>query len=262
VTAPHFFVEHLDQAGLGESVALSPQDSRHALRALRLRVGEDVTLADGAGVFARARVSGEREGLALVKVLEVEEIAQPEPAVAVAMAPPKGDRLSWAVQKLAELGVDRVDLLADAERTVRTLEAPSGGVRTALLDRLETVAREARMQSRRPFGMDVSVTTLEAEMESAESGSSGSMMLWEGGTTPMREALSALPPAEEIRLLVGPEGGFADVEIERARAAGLPLVTLGPGILRTETAAVAAAVVALDALGRLGGGGPATRPIR
>jgi 16S rRNA (uracil1498-N3)-methyltransferase len=261
VTAPHFFVEHLDRVDLGESVALSPQDSRHALRALRLRVGEGVTLADGAGLFARGRASGERDGLALVEVLEVEEIAQPDPALTVAMAPPKGDRLSWVVQKLAELGVDRVDLLADTERTIRTVEAPSGGVRTALLDRLETVAREARMQSRRPFGMEVSVTTFEAVMDAARAGSNA-LMLWEGAVIPLRHALSALTPAEEIRLLVGPEGGFADVEIERARAADVPLVSLGPGILRTETAAVAAAVLALDVLGRLGSGGPAGGPIR
>jgi 16S rRNA (uracil1498-N3)-methyltransferase len=261
VTAPHFFVEHLDQVDLGESVALSRLDSRHALRALRLRFGEDITLADGAGLFARGRMSGERDGLALVELLEIEEIAQPEPALTVAMAPPKGDRLSWAVQKLAELGVDRVDLLADTERTVRTLEAPSGGIRTALLDRLETVAREARMQSRRPFGMGVSVTTFDAEMDAALAGSSA-LMLWEGAVISVRDALSTLPPAEELRLLVGPEGGFADVEIERARAAGVPLVTLGLGILRTETAAVAAAVVTLDTLGRLGGGAPAAGPIR
>jgi 16S rRNA (uracil1498-N3)-methyltransferase len=90
------------------------------------------------------------------------------------------------------------------------------------------------------------------------------LMLWEGATTPLRDALSALPPAEEIRLLVGPEGGFADVEIERAVAAGAPLVTLGPGILRTETAALVAAVITLDALGRLGGDGGRTAagPIR
>jgi 16S rRNA (uracil1498-N3)-methyltransferase len=194
-----------------------------------------------------------------VEVLEIQEIPQPEPSLTVVMAPPKGDRLSWAVQKLAEVGVDRVDLLADAERTVRTVEAPRGG-RSALIDRLDAVAREARMQSRRPFGMDVSVTTFEASMEASQAPSAGAVVLWEGATVPMRQALSDPPPAEELMLVVGPEGGFADAEVERASAAGVPLVTLGPGILRTETAALVAATLALDALGRLGE--PGLRAIR
>jgi 16S rRNA (uracil1498-N3)-methyltransferase len=256
VTAPHFFVEHLAGVEPGHVAELSPADSRHALRALRLRPGEDVTLADGAGWFARGRMvpapgrGGDRRSVASVEVLEVEARAQPSPAVTVVMAPPKGDRLAWAVQKLAEVGSDRLVLVTDAERAVREVGGERG---RALLERLRAIAREAAMQSRRPFVMEIAESGLDAVLEGV-SARGPVLMLWEGATEPLGEALPSLRAAapDAILLLVGPEGSFAQSEIDRAQVAGAHLVSLGPSILRTETAALAAAAIVLSAFGRLG----------
>jgi 16S rRNA (uracil1498-N3)-methyltransferase len=246
VTAPHFFVSTLGDVGSGGTVQLSPEDSRHALRSLRLRPGEDVSLADGSGRFARGGILRDEDGIAVVEVLELESVEQPAPRVVVAMAPPKGDRLAWAVQKLAEVGVDDLLLVADAQRAIRR---PSRGDRERVAEgRLERIAREAAMQSRRPFVMSVGWTSLEEAIAPA---SGPVLLLWEGSAEPLgTERLDT--SLEEVRLVIGPEGGFSEVEVELATVAGARPVSLGPAILRTETAALAGAVLVLGRLGRLG----------
>jgi 16S rRNA (uracil1498-N3)-methyltransferase len=240
VSAPHFFVPSL----LAPRVRLSAADSRHALRSLRMAPGEELTLADGRGTVARGRLVGEEGGLAVVEVSSVRTEPRPAPAVGVALAPPKGERLAWAVQKLAELGVEQL-LLVRAERSVREL-LPGRAER--VLDRLRTVSREAAMQSRQPFVMDVRDG---GDLDRAvEAGGALVVLLWEGATAPLREVLPAEAP--EVRLVVGPEGGFGPGEVERAVARGAVPATLGQAVLRTETAAVVGAALVLARYGRLG----------
>ena len=242
MSAPQFFVDALDE---GAPAALGEEDARHALRSLRLRPGDEVRLADGAGAVGRGtlRAGGPPT---LVDVAEVRRVARPAPTVAVAMAAPKGDRLAWAVQKLAEVGADEIALV-ESERAVRHWEGERGE-RTRR--RLEAVARQAAMQSRRPF---VPVLrgpwTLGRALQDDPAGTDV-VVLWEGATAPLAGALRG--EASAIRLVVGPEGGFSEQEAGEAAAAGATLVSLGEGILRTETAALAATVVALHHLGRLG----------
>jgi 16S rRNA (uracil1498-N3)-methyltransferase len=237
VSAPHFFVETLD----GPTVLLSAEDSHHARRSLRLRPGEAVTVADGRGGWGEGRLAGDASGLAIVRLDRVTRLERPRAEVVVAMAPPKGDRLSWAVQKLAELGVDELELL-EAERSVRR---PGG----AGLDRLRAVAREAAMQARLPFITRVGEHPGRVE-DLPKEGSRVNVMLHPAWGRPLSEALP--DRATGVRLLVGPEGGFSDDEVERAVHAGAALASLGSGILRTETAAIVGAALMLARYGRLG----------
>jgi 16S rRNA (uracil1498-N3)-methyltransferase len=253
VTAHHFFVSDAGGIGPGARVELSVEDSRHALRSLRMQPGEDVSLADGSGWFARGKLAGGHGDVATIEILEVEVRPQPRPAVTVAMAPPKGDRLAWAAQKLAEVGVDELLLLTDTERAVRKPGRGGADRENALGLRLERIAREAAMQSRRPFVMSIGRTRMnDAAGDAGERGSV--LLLWEGATTPILTALDVdrMAGAEGIVLLVGPEGGFSEVELEEAIARAAAPVSLGPGILRTETAALTAAVLVLGRFGRLG----------
>jgi 16S rRNA (uracil1498-N3)-methyltransferase len=156
VSAPRFFVATLEVEP-GSIIRLSAQDSRHALRSLRLRRGDELSVADGRGRIASARLLTERAGgrseEAQAEVLEVRSAIRPTPSVSVAMAPPKGDRLSWAVQKLGELGVDGLALL-QSERSVRTLKSDRDRSERSV-ERLRNVAREAAMQSRQAFVMEI-----------------------------------------------------------------------------------------------------------
>jgi 16S rRNA (uracil1498-N3)-methyltransferase len=232
----------------GSHVTLTPADSHHALRSLRLRVGEPVSLADGKGRVARGRLAREEQGRAVIEVEDVSTVSLPTPAVSVAMANPGWDRMRWAVQKLAELGTSEV-LVIDSERSARS------SAREPAVDRLNEVARQAAMQSRQPFVTAVrggyALSPGPGKALPVSAGGLSLVMLWEKATASLTECL---PPQEAtgVRLLVGPEGGFTQEEAKAAGKKGTALASLGPNILRTETAAIVGAALVLARYGRLG----------
>jgi 16S rRNA (uracil1498-N3)-methyltransferase len=150
----------------------------------------------------------------------LEIVPRPNPQVTVAFAVVKGQRPEWAVQKLTEIGVDRIVPLVSARSVVRW---PAGEAGTQVA-RLRRVAREASMQSRRVWLPTVDVVTPFVAMAAEP----GAAVAHPGGGPP-----SLANPV----VLIGPEGGWDEAEVA---AAGRVLVGLGPSVLRTETAAVVA----------------------
>jgi 16S rRNA (uracil1498-N3)-methyltransferase len=180
---------------------------------LRLRPGDEVTVSDGGGGRLRCRF-----GPALEPLGEVERVARPAPEVTVAFAVVKGARPEWAVQKLTEIGVDRIVPLLSARSVVRWPLGDGGQVA-----RLRRVAREAAVQSRQVW---LPVVEAVAAFD-AVVGEAGAALAHPGGG----------PPAlARPTVLIGPEGGWDDAEVAAAPA----LVGLGPSVLRTETAATVA----------------------
>lgn len=186
-----------------------------------------VTGADGQGAW---RVFRFRAGaLAPDGPLRVSD--RPAPAVTVAFALTKGDRPEWTVQKLTELGVDRIVPLVSERCVVRW--DPAKAARNA--ERFREVVRQAAMQSRQVWLPEVSPVVSFAQLVAG--GGLGSVQ------AAARLAL-AVPgggplPDDLTGVLVGPEGGWSEAEEQ----AGLPRVGLGPSILRAETAAVVAGVL-------------------
>jgi 16S rRNA (uracil1498-N3)-methyltransferase len=244
VSLPHFFAGAPQP---GEPVALAAADARHAIRSLRLRPGDEFMSSDGEGGLARCRIIRAERLLVEAEVVDRSEVPRPRPALTVVLSPPKGERLTWAVQKLSELGVDSI-VLVEAARTVRRWEGERGA-RAA--SRLVTVAREAAKQARRPFIPTVSgpVPWVEAVVPDAVDGPE--VVLWERAEEGLLATLPQAPPSE-VALVIGPEGGIPEDDARAAERVGALLASLGPSILRTETAAVAAAAVALARYGRLG----------
>jgi 16S rRNA (uracil1498-N3)-methyltransferase len=194
--------------------ALDDGDRHHLERVLRLRAGEEITVSDGAGGRLRCRF-----GPALEPLAEVEQVPRPRPEVTVAFAVVMGQRPEWAVQKLTEIGVDRIIPLLTARSVVRWPPGEAGGQ----LARLRRVAREAAMQSRRVWLPTVAGVTPFEEV-AAEAGAT---LAHPGGG----------PPAlAHPVVLIGPEGGWDASELAAAPAP----VGLGPSVLRTETAALVA----------------------
>jgi 16S rRNA (uracil1498-N3)-methyltransferase len=243
VSRPHFFAGAPEP---GQVVVLSSEDAGHAVRALRLREGDEFTSSDGQGALARCRVVRAERLLVEGEVLERSVDPKPRPSLSVVMSPPKGDRLTWAVQKLTEIGADEI-ILVEAPRSVRRWVGDRAG---KVAPRLEAVAREAAKQSRRRFlpALGGPVPWAEAVVPPA---SGVLVVLWEGAR---RGVLDAFPrePIEEVTLVVGPEGGIPEDDARAAERAGAIMASLGPNILRTETAAVAGAAVTLARYGRLG----------
>lgn len=223
MVAAHVFVADLTDPVLDDA------DRHHLARVLRLRDGEEVSASDGVGGVVRCRFVGGR----LEAIADVVLVARTEPPITVAFAPVKGDRPEWAVQKLTEVGVDRIVALRCDRSVVRWDDDRA----TGHLQRWARVAREAAMQSRRAWLPEI-VGVVEP---GSFRGRSGAARADQGGD----------PPEETIdTVLVGPEGGWSPEERE-----GLPAVQLAGPVLRSETAAVAAGILLCGLRGGLIGRG-------
>lgn len=204
---PHVFVADI------EAPELDPEDHHHLGRALRLRRGDTLTVTDGRGRWRTARFD---DPLEVDGPVEVEEAVAPP--VTVGLAPVKGHRPEWAVQKLTELGVDAIWLLVADRSVVRWEGERAEGHR----DRLAKVVREAAMQCRRTRLPELRVGVPVAEAVRTP----GAVLAHPGG-----EAPSLARPV----VLVGPEGGWSEAELALADK-----VSLGLTVLRAETAALVA----------------------
>lgn len=185
---------------------------------LRLGAGELVVATDGRGRWARCRYTAhgtlEADG-----PLELE--VAPTPRLTVAFTPVKAERPEWVVQKLTELGVDRIVVLSAARSVVRWEPARARTV----LERLRRVAAEATAQSRRVWLPEVTGVV------GLESLDRAGMALAEPGGPALGAGVTGIA--------VGPEGGWSREEL----ASGWPIVGLATHVLRAETAAIAAGVL-------------------
>jgi 16S rRNA (uracil1498-N3)-methyltransferase len=222
---PRTAAAHVVVADLGDP-ELSERDRHHLVRVVRLRDGDVVTVTDGGGRWRPCRL---RAGTLDVDGDVVAEPA-PSPAITVAFAPVKGDRPEWVVQKLTEIGVDRIVPLRCERAVVRW---PADRV-PRQVDRLRRVAHEAVLQCRRVWAPEI-----------AEPVDFAAALGWPGAA--IAEPGGAPASLESPLLLVGPEGGWSPAELAAADVVGAPRIGLGPHVLRAETAAIvgAALLVAL-----------------
>jgi 16S rRNA (uracil1498-N3)-methyltransferase len=223
---------HLPQLWIG-TIALPAAEAHHVRDVLRLEEGNALELFDSAGSTAVGVIKHLNPANVVVTVESI-QTGMAGSGVTVAAAIPKGDRADWMVEKLSELGVARFIPLA-AERSV-TL--PGGKNK---LQRWERIAIEAAKQSRRVGTMSIApVTLLKDLVKTADIG-------WYLSTT-----ANAMPVGEAVgkatdfpTLLIGPEGGWCDLEMQQMDDARFQAVRLTPTILRVETAAVTAAALVL-----------------
>ncbi|HVV09378.1 16S rRNA (uracil(1498)-N(3))-methyltransferase [Amycolatopsis sp.] len=241
-TAPVFLVGELPA---GSSAVLTGDEARHAVTVRRLRAGERLVLGDGAGSAAECVVASVQPGREPSLHLTIEERwTEPAPRlrVTIAQALAKGDRGELAVELATEAGADAI-LPWRAERSVaRWDEGPRG---TKALSRWRDTARSAAKQARRTWVPEVAEAIGTPELAAAAGKADLTLVL--EGTAPRRLTELSLPGEGELLLVVGPEGGITDNELETLTAAGAEPVRLGTTVLRTSTAAA----VALGALGAL-----------
>jgi 16S rRNA (uracil1498-N3)-methyltransferase len=225
-TAPHVRVVDVDHPELADA------DRHHLERVRRLRPGDLLSVTDGVG---RWRWCAFGDGLEVLDAVRVED--PPAPPIGVAFALVKGSRPELVVQKLTELGVDRIVPFV-AERSVVRWDESKGARQSERLDR---IAAEAAAQSRRLWWPVVEAVTIFDDVV----GRPGVVAAERGG---------AMPRPDVGLVMVGPEGGWSDAERERLPAR----LGLGPTVLRAETAAIAAATI----LGALRAGTVSPHPER
>jgi 16S rRNA (uracil1498-N3)-methyltransferase len=257
------------------TIELSPAAAHHARDVLRMKVGDAVELFDDGGAVAQGRIAQVRADKVVV---EAGAVARATRGVewAVFSAVPKGARADWMIEKLSELGTSLFVPLV-TQRSVVVL----GG--KARAERWERIAREAARQSRRAGVMRIG-EAMTIEQAVGRASGIGWYLSTEAGAMPMLAALGvvdgaraascprhgpqpdplhtqgphpdALPEYRErekgemVRVFVGPEGGWTNRETQLMQTSGLTGVSLGPTILRVETAAVAAAAIVGATRGR------------
>ena len=228
---------YAEPGSLSEGFArLSREDTDHAVKTLRLAPGDTVELfADGARYLAEIAEAG-RGGVTL-RVLEPLPSTEPRLRVTLFQGLPKADKLELIVQKAVELGAEAVVPVA-MERSVVKL-SPESVPRK--LERWQKIAREACKQSGRcvepAVGQPVNVAQLAKELARFDA----AVVPWEDARGyGLRAFQEEHPDARTVAVVIGPEGGISPEEIEVLRNAGCLPVTLGPRILRTETAGLAA----------------------
>ena len=228
-------------------VTFDADESRHLTRVLRLRPGDTVVATDGAGRDYTVRL--ERVGEAATGIVLAAERGTPESPLAITLVQgiPKGDKMEAIVRAATELGVTRVRP-ALCERTIVRLEPSRWRERAR---RWQRVAREAAKQCGRAVIPEVETPRALAECL-ADERPDLALCFWEAGGAPMAEALRDAARPRSALVVVGPEGGLSASEVDAARAGGLTIVSLGPRILRTETAGPAVIAVLQARFGDLG----------
>jgi len=234
-----FFVESVR----ADRAELSGEAAQHLRRVLRAEPGQRFEISDNQSVYL-AEIEGFQRELVLFRLLERIETAPPPVRLILLAALIKFDRFEWLVEKATELGVETI-VPVEAERSEKGLDRAAA----KRLERWRRIALESSQQARRARLPEITTSTPFAQ--ALETPATGHYFLEEEcGAPPL---LSVLPeiversPADTVCLLVGPEGGWTGEERRAASARGWLAVSLGPQILRAETAAIAALAVLSNA---------------
>lgn len=234
--APHRVLVH------GARVELPDSAARHALKVLRMRDGDAVVLFDGQGGEweAALKVGAGGTAQALLGAHRARDSESPL-ALTLVQALPSGDKMDWVVEKCVELGVAAIQPVA-AKRSVIRLSAERMERRIAHWNAIASAACEQCGRNRVP--PVAPVLDLPQYLAAAKDQNATRLMLAPAAATVLREVSL---PAGPVLFMVGPEGGWEEGEMRAAKAAGFRMLQLGPRVLRTETAGMAA-LAAMQAL--------------
>ena len=246
MSLPVFLHPDLSAARAGDTVAIDGPEGRHAVTVKRIQPSERVALADAAGFRAEVDVTVvDGKDFLEGTVVSVEQAPEPSPRVVVIQAIPKSERAELAVDLATQAGADEI-IAWQADRCVAKWDgkkAPKAVAKwQAAADSAAKQSRRARIpQVRGPLTTPQLVQELTGRRDGASSNAPTVLVLHEEATASIKD----VPLTEDVVLLVGPEGGIGDAELDRLKEAGATPIKLGPEVLRTASAAM----VALAAIG-------------
>jgi len=223
----------------GGSVEISRDEARHAFDVRRLGADDRITLFDGHGTLATARITGERarHGDRFVEVVTREMAPPLAPEITVAFAVPKGDRLSALLDGATQAGVSRLVPIECARSVVDADKLDRG-------ERWHRILAEATKVAKRPWMPELVAGGALAAIARAEVARGAAIAVAHtADTQPLAAWTAGLAHDTPRTVFIGPEGGFEDAEIAELRAMGAVTVSLGPCVMRVELAAIAASVL-------------------
>jgi len=240
------------------SVTLASDEARHLRDVLRLKVGDEVDVFDGAGREFHCRIAETRRDTAELEVMSETSPVKPESPLrlTLAVALLKGEKFDLVVQKATELGVASVVPLVTKHADIHLRDASDAAKRVA---RWQRIALEASKQSGRavvpevtgPVAFKALIETQTRQTVDSEGGRTGLMFSERDGVS-LDECCQTNPvKLSSLTALIGSEGGWADEEISFAREAGWSIITLGGRTMRAETAAIAVSALLQHRFGDL-----------
>ena len=240
--ALHFIIPDCADAAVGDVIALTGAEAKHAAVVRRVRVGETITLGDGRGTWLEGVVDDVAAARVTVRIESRRSHEAPASRIVLAQALAKGDRDELAVQAACERGVDEV-VPWQAARSVSRWEGPKAAKGR---ERWASIVREAAKQAHRAWIPEVA--EVESTARLAARAADARMLVLDPWTDTRLTGIR--PDGRDIVLVVGPEGGIAPEELERLEAAGAERVRLGDTVLRTSTAGPVAIALLSANLGR------------
>lgn len=236
---PRFFVPPIS----GDRALISGEDAAHITKSLRLRPGEEITLCDGSGMDYAGRVLAVGDPVEVEILSRSPSIAEPKCRLTLFQALPKGDKMEFIIQKSVELGAAEIIPVL----TSRCVSRPDAKSMAKKLERYRKIAAEAAKQCGR--GIIPQVGELMTLEQAAKALPEKSLVFYEGGGKRLSELVA--PEDESWGVFVGSEGGFSPEEIALLESRGVCSATLGPRILRCETAPLCGLSVMLNLLGEM-----------
>ncbi len=223
----------------GDRIALREDQRHHLTKVLRRQDGDAVEVTDGAGLSADAELTS----AGVLLTCSPRSVAAVLPAVTVVHALPKGRAMDDVVRTLVELGVSHVDPVL----TARTESRPSGAKALSVAQRLRSVAVNAAQQARSAHLCGISDISALDVTQREGSDHRLRLVAHPGASVGIAAAVAAAPAVEHVSVLIGPEGGLTDQEVEALVEAGWVAVRAGTTVLRTVNAGavLTAAVMAL-----------------
>lgn len=232
---PRFFVpsENFENG----MVKITGEDARHIARALRMAVGDELTVCDMHGMAHECVLVKIRDEECLLEIRSTVCKNTESPVyISLYMGYPKGDKLEFIVQKAVELGALTVNPF-ESSRCIKKAKSDKIEKQT---ERLSKIANEASKQSGRSALTEIkNPVSFKDALSLAKKNGENILFCYEGdGTKSLKSTLSELNPGAKIAVFVGPEGGFSLDEVALAASYGATAVNLGPRILRCETAPI------------------------
>lgn len=232
----------------GSKAVIRGQDARHIFRVLRLKPGHALSLTNGQGMDYEGRIISADPDSIQVQIT-TQQISSTESSLhlTVCCAMLKDNKMDQVIKDLTQLGIQEW-IPFFCERSVPTPDSKRLKTR---VQRWETIARESIKQCKRSCLVTISEPQKLTEILDLSGEFSQKIAFWEKSSLPLSH-LATTPSNSRVMVLIGPEGGFTDQEIELAESRGFTAYSLGPRILRAETAALCAATLVQHILGDMG----------
>lgn len=221
---------------VGDICILSPQDSKHLLKSLRMSVGDNLTFSNGNNSFV-ARIINTNDGLATIELEKTEDTNRELPiAIHIFQGMPKGDKLELIIQKCTELGASSITPI-NMNRSIAVIKADKLDKK---LKRYQDIADNAAHQAKRQSSLIVNKPLSFKEGIKASKDFDIVFIAYEDEERyTLASKLEEIKQAKSIAIFIGAEGGFDKSEIKLAMDENIAMISLGKRILRTETAGLA-----------------------